>query len=92
MLSGIGPKNDLEANDTKVRKELPVGHNLRDHPLCFITAKVSVPNSTTVSQLRDWSSGTELGICHKGNVEGKILSQEEFLDEHPDMQFYGKLI
>ncbi len=91
MLSGIGSKNNLEANDIKVRKELPVGHNLWDHPLCSITAKVSAPNST-VSKLYYWSSGIELGIFHKGNVEGKIPSQKEFLDERPDMQLCGKLI
>ncbi|CAG8728801.1 9547_t:CDS:2, partial [Cetraspora pellucida] len=34
------------------------------------------------------SWGSELGFFHKGNVEGKFPSQEELLDEHPDMQCY----
>ena len=90
MLSGIGPKDNLEANNIKVRKELPIGYNLLDHPFCEITAKVSVPNSTRVSKSH-WSSGLEFAIFHKGNIEGKIPSQKEFLDEHPDMQVHGKL-
>ena len=92
MLSGIGPKNDLEANDTKVRKELPVGRNLWEHPSCCITAKVSVPNSTNASQLHHFSNGTELGIFYKGDIKGKVPSQENFLDERPDIQVYGNLI
>lgn len=31
MLSGIGPKDELDAHKIKLRKELPVGYNLQDH-------------------------------------------------------------
>src|ERR1044072_1739248 len=92
MLSGIGPKNNLKENGIKVRKDLPIGHNLWDHPICFFTAKVSVPNSTSASRMYYWNSGFVLGIFHKGNTEGKIPSKEEFLDERPDMQLYGRLV
>ncbi|RIB30350.1 GMC oxidoreductase, partial [Gigaspora rosea] len=80
MLSGIGPKENLESNNIKVRKELPVGRNLLDHPGCAIVAK-STPNA-----IHDWSNGCEIGIIHKANVEGKIPCKDDFFNESPDIQ------
>jgi choline dehydrogenase-like flavoprotein len=37
MLSGIGPARDLEMLQIEVRENLPVGHNLQDHPVAGIT-------------------------------------------------------
>jgi hypothetical protein len=73
-------KNNLEENNIKVRKELPVGRNLLDHPGCYITAKVSLPNSRSISQLHYSSSGLELGMFYKGDIKGDVPTQKHFLD------------
>ncbi|CAG8464835.1 7662_t:CDS:2 [Dentiscutata heterogama] len=80
MLSGIGPKENLESNNIKVRKELPVGRNLLDHPGGTIVAK------STPSAVNHWSNGAEVGIIHKANVEGKIPCKDDFFDENPDIE------
>ena len=37
MLSGIGPAEDLKMLQIEPRENLPVGHNLQDHPVAGIT-------------------------------------------------------
>ncbi|RIB28215.1 hypothetical protein C2G38_2059985 [Gigaspora rosea] len=41
MLSGVGLKENLEANNIKVCKQLAVGRNLLDHPNCLFAANGS---------------------------------------------------
>lgn len=44
MLSGVGPKNHLEEHGIEMLHDLPVGHNLKDHPI--FTGLVVVMNET----------------------------------------------
>ncbi|CAG8725768.1 12909_t:CDS:2, partial [Acaulospora morrowiae] len=86
MLSGIGPRNSLEREKIIIRKELPVGKNLWDHPLGMITVKIGVPNSTLKSRINYWTNGPELAIFHKANNEGRVPTKDELLNGRPDMQ------
>jgi len=50
LLSGIGPADDLAALGIPVREDLPVGHNLQDHPLVsmvWLTSEESLMTAMT---------------------------------------------
>jgi choline dehydrogenase-like flavoprotein len=47
MLSGIGPADDLKLLQIEVRENLPVGHNLQDHPVAGITLFTDVETLLT---------------------------------------------
>lgn len=51
MLSGIGPKHQLNKFNIKIRKELPVGHNLQDH--LFIPYGIVFKKLTSTLDLSD---------------------------------------
>ncbi|CAG8556569.1 23485_t:CDS:2 [Cetraspora pellucida] len=73
MLSCIGPKENLKANNIKVCKELPVGKNLSDHQSCLFSAKAN-PNI-----IHHWSSRPEIGILYKANsTNGDEISNEDW--------------
>lgn len=45
MLSGVGPSADLRAHGLRVRLDLPVGHNLHDHPRIAMPFRCQAPVS-----------------------------------------------
>ncbi|GFT23859.1 glucose dehydrogenase [Nephila pilipes] len=46
MLSGIGPKEELEKHKIPVKADLPVGKNLQDHASAFVTFELNGDIST----------------------------------------------
>ena len=43
MLSGIGPKRELEEHGIKQIADLPVGENLQDHPQVYAGFRINKP-------------------------------------------------
>lgn len=53
LLSGIGPKEQLDAHGITVKRELPVGVSLQDH--CSSSVMLNIPKSETLSLLESIS-------------------------------------
>ncbi|KAF2892885.1 hypothetical protein ILUMI_13290 [Ignelater luminosus] len=83
MLSGIGPKNDLEKLGIPVVQDLPVGSTLYDHvmfPALVFSTNISTDNEPTLEkQIRDYLQGygslTTAAVTALGYELPKLVSK-----------------
>ena len=67
MLSGIGPKNELQKHGIKQLLDLPVGQNLQDHCLVFAELRIGKPEGQmTVDALNTLSPSTLVEFYSNG--------------------------
>lgn len=97
MLSGIGPKADLQEHGIPLIMDLPVGHNLQDHVgLGGFTFIVDAPITFTQARFQTAAVGLEYVINERGpmtmpGVEGVAFINTKFADpsgEWPDIQYH----
>jgi choline dehydrogenase len=95
MLSGIGPKAELERVGINVRLNLPgVGKNLQDHPhtrvRCEITQPLTfapLPKEMKAAALREYES-TKSGALCSNFLEAGAFVKSEPSEEYPGLQLF----
>ncbi|XP_051155532.1 glucose dehydrogenase [FAD, quinone]-like [Leptopilina boulardi] len=93
MISGIGPKDELEKYDISVIKNLSVGHNLQDHVSCpNIIARVGENNNpdcqSKLKDLKDYSHNHEGPLSSIGVSSLSVFFQSQYAEipNIPDIQ------
>jgi choline dehydrogenase-like flavoprotein len=93
LLSGIGPKEDLEKDNIRVVHNLPgVGKNLHNHVAYFIPFTINDSNTAPLN----WATAMEYLLFRDGLMSGtglssvtaKIASKYAEDQNSPDLQFY----
>lgn len=76
MLSGIGPRRELEAAEVAVRLEHPeVGKNLKDHP--FVTMSFAAPGKAVALNEIVFSMGETADVGRKEEAKRRLNEWEE---------------
>lgn len=97
MLSGIGPKDQMQAHNITQIVDLPVGHNLQDHVgLGGLTFVVNEPVTFTKRRFQTAAVGMEYIINERGpmtmaGVEGVAFVNTKYADpsgDWPDIQYH----
>lgn len=98
MLSGVGPKADLEKHKIPVVQNLPVGHNLQDHVgLGGLTFVIDKPVSILLSRVYAVHPVLQYAVFGggpltiMGGVEGLAFVNTKYVnasDDYPDIEFH----
>ena len=95
MLSGIGPRENLESLNINVIQDLPVGKNLQDH--LFILYPTDVVDTSDVlkgSEVEGLFSALQYNFFHMGPWTTTMLAGTAFIKskiqgkKYPDIQFH----
>jgi len=94
LLSGVGPKEELQKHDIKQVVDLPVGENLQDHTFAFRTHASSIPSlgegTRNLKNIIKWmlfkrgefaSTGLETQLVHSTGIRPELGGR-------PDLQFF----
>nr|CAD7260507.1 unnamed protein product [Timema shepardi]CAD7574262.1 unnamed protein product [Timema californicum] len=94
LLSGIGPKSDLEQVGVKAIHDLPgVGRNLHNHVAYFLNFFIN----DTDTQALNWATAMEYLLFRDGLMSGTGISEVTAIinskfsnpaDDHPDLQYF----
>lgn len=94
LLSGIGPKKELEEVGVPLVHDLPgVGKNLHNHVAFFVNFNINDTNSAPLN----WATAMEYLLFRDGLMSGTGISEvtalvlSKYADpkfEHPDLQFF----
>lgn len=98
MLSGIGPKKDLELHQIPVIQDLKVGHNLQDHiglgGLTFMVNKevsILLNRIYAVTPVMQYAVMGDGPLTIMGGVEGLAFVNTKYVnasDDYPDIEFH----
>ncbi|RUS83756.1 hypothetical protein EGW08_008507 [Elysia chlorotica] len=101
LLSGVGPRRQLEELHIPVKADLPVGENLQDHVYFDVAASVEEPLTWTLEDYTSWWSTLLYRVFGTGvfnipfaseNVAFKCSDAESMKKGWPDMQLIIKNI
>jgi choline dehydrogenase len=83
MLSGVGPAEHLRAHGIDVHADLPVGRNLRDHPVTPVLARtrrpVSLKAAESPANLVRWL------VARRGMLASPIAQAAAFVRTRPEL-------
>ena len=78
MLSGVGPKEHLDALGIEVKANLPVGKNLQDHQVVLMFTKINQPISVTEDLVDNWWTKFQYLLFGSGPLGKSIVDGSGF--------------